>query len=150
MRDDEDPDTVATDDRDAGALTELDHDECVRRLASTLVGRVAVLVEGLIVVVPVNHRLVVAGGKTWIAFRTKPGGVLDRPGEQAAFEVDAGHAVRHTGWSVLVQGILQRVDPDAAGFRARFDPVPWTRDDRDRWMVLEPFSISGRRIASAW
>jgi hypothetical protein len=47
---------------------------------------------------------------------------------------------------VLAQGILQHVDPDAADFRDRFDPEPWVLDARDRWMAIEPFAISGRRL----
>ena len=132
---------------DDHALVEMDLDECLRRLASQSVGRVAVVIDGLIVVVPVNHRLLRQSGKTWIVFRTKREGVLDRENVHASFEVDDGHDVQRTGWSVLAQGVLLRVDPDAADVRNWFDPVPWTRDDRDRWMVVEPFSITGRRIA---
>ena len=38
------------------------------------------------------------------------------------------------------------VDPDAAGFRERFDPEPWIVADRDAWLIVDPFSITGRRL----
>jgi hypothetical protein len=41
---------------------------------------------------------------------------------------------------------LHHVDPDAAGFRDRFDPEPWMLDERDAWLVIEPFAITGRRL----
>jgi hypothetical protein len=44
---------------------------------------------------------------------------------------------------------LLRVDPDAADFRARFDPEPWVVSERDRWLTIEPFSITGRRLHPA-
>lgn len=131
-----------------GTLVEMELDECLRRLASQPVGRVAVVNDGLIVVVPVNHRVLQRGTKTWIVFRTKRDGILDRDNVHAAFEVDDGHAVRRTGWSVLAQGILLHLDPDAAEVRKWFDPQPWIRDDRDRWMALEAFAITGRRITA--
>jgi hypothetical protein len=131
---------------DDSGVAELDLDECLRRLGTHVVGRIALVIDGLIVIVPVNYRLVLEGGKTWIAFRTKEQGILDRTNVHAAFEVDEDHPKFHTGWSVLAQGTLHHVDPDAADFRDRHNPASWAGTERDRWMVLEPFSITGRRI----
>ena len=64
----------------------------------------------------------------------------------AAFEIDAISAQRHEGWSVLVRGTMQRVDPKAAGFAEHFDPAPWPSGERDVWLVIEPFSITGRQL----
>jgi nitroimidazol reductase NimA-like FMN-containing flavoprotein (pyridoxamine 5'-phosphate oxidase superfamily) len=131
---------------DESGVVELDYEECLRRLGTHVVGRIALVIDGMIVIVPVNYRLVREGGKTWIAFRTRDHGILDRTNIHAAFEIDEDHAKFHTGWSVLAQGTLHRVDPDAADFRERYDSRPWPGSKRDRWMVLEPFSITGRRI----
>jgi hypothetical protein len=52
-----------------------------------------------------------------------------------------------------VRGTLHHVDPDAADFRTRFDPEPWLTTERDAWLVIEPFAITGRRLRateSAW
>jgi hypothetical protein len=44
-----------------------------------------------------------------------------------------------------VRGTLQRIDPETAGFSNRFDSEPWL-PDRDSWLVIEPFSITGREL----
>ena len=62
-----------------------------------------------------------------------------------AFEIDGIDPIHHSGWSVLVRGTLHRVDAQAADFVTRFDPGPWA-PDRDAWLVIEPTSITGRRI----
>ncbi len=47
---------------------------------------------------------------------------------------------------MLVRGTLLPINPDAADFRERFDPVPWIEAERDAWLVIEPFSITGRAL----
>ena len=64
----------------------------------------------------------------------------------AAFEIDSADEAHRQGWSVLVRGTLQHVDPDAADFRQQFDPAPWIQEDREAWLVIEPFAITGRRL----
>jgi nitroimidazol reductase NimA-like FMN-containing flavoprotein (pyridoxamine 5'-phosphate oxidase superfamily) len=129
-----------------GTLDEIRYDDCLALLRFGELGRIAVDVDGGPVIVPVNYRLVEAPGCTWIALRTRPGNLLDQDRVPAAFEID--HVDQHAreGWSVLARGILLRVDPDAAEFRELFDPHPWLAEKRDRWLVLEPFSITGRRL----
>ena len=97
------------------------------------------------VIVPVNYRLVRTTDLNWIAFRTRLGGILDRTSVHVAFEIDHIDDINRTGWSVLVRGILQHVDPDAADFRGRFDSEPWLVD-RDSWMVVQPTRIEGRHL----
>jgi uncharacterized protein len=133
-------------------LEELPYEECVELLAAQSVGRIAVIVERGPVVVPVNYRLVEAHGVTpgaWIALRTRPGNVIDQAGDDVAFEIDAIDSYHQEGWSVLVRGTLQEVDPDAAHIRDGFDPQPWLDDQRDAWLLIEPFAISGRRLHAA-
>ena len=65
---------------------------------------------------------------------------------KVAFEIDEIDAANRQGWSVLVRGTLHHVDPDAAGFRERFDPEPWILADRDAWLIIDPFAITGRRL----
>ena len=98
---------------------------------------------------PVNYRFVENSGRTWIAFRTRPGNVIDQAAMKVAFEIDGIDPANRQGWSVLVQGTLHHVDPDAAGFRERFDPEPWILADRDAWLIIEPFAITGRRLHPA-
>jgi nitroimidazol reductase NimA-like FMN-containing flavoprotein (pyridoxamine 5'-phosphate oxidase superfamily) len=127
-------------------LEELSLDACLALLRSARVGRVAVMHDESPIVVPVNYRLVEAAERNWIAVRARPGGVVESAPARVAFEIDGVDAANHQGWSVLVRGTLQHVDPDAADFRERFDPQPWVTEDRDAWLVIEPFAITGRRL----
>ena len=128
------------------SLNQIPYGDCLELLRFGHLGRIAVVADDFPVVVPVNYRLIETDGRTWIAMRTRAGNVLDRDRAPAAFEVDYIDVAAHEGWSVLAQGTLQHVDPDAADLRVRFDPEPWIVDGRDRWMVIEPFAISGRRL----
>lgn len=130
-------------------LEDLDLEACLELLRENAVGRIAVVVDDAPIVLPVNYRLVESSGVTWVAVRTRPGNVLDRTPTLVAIEIDAIDPIHHQGWSVLVRGMLQRVDPDTADFRARFDSEPWLATDRDSWLVIEPFAITGRRLHAA-
>ena len=127
-------------------LEELSLDECLALLRGHEVGRIAVVVDEFPVVVPVNYRFVETSGRRWIAFRTRPGSVIEQGSMFVSFQLDGVDSVRRQGWSVLVRGTLHRVDPDAAGFRARFDPEPWIEVDRDAWLIVDPVEITGRRL----
>jgi nitroimidazol reductase NimA-like FMN-containing flavoprotein (pyridoxamine 5'-phosphate oxidase superfamily) len=130
-------------------LEELSYDECLDLLRNSSVGRIAVVVDDFPVVLPVNYRLVETGAPTWIAVRTRPGNILDRASMNAAFEIDNVDPVHHEGSSVLVRGTLHHVDSEAADFRERFDPEPWLLAERDAWLVIAPFSVTGRRLHAA-
>jgi uncharacterized protein len=127
-------------------LETLELDACLDHLRAEQVGRLAVVVDGSPIVLPVNYRLVETNGLTWVALRTRSGGVIDQAATSVAFEIDGIDATRRRGWSVLVRGTLQRVDPDAAGFRERFDSQPWLTTERDAWLMIEPFAITGREL----
>ena len=128
-------------------LEPLDLETCLEHLRATRVGRLAAVPEdGVPIVLPVNYRLVETLGLTWIAVRTRPGNVLDRAGTGVAFEIDSIDPTHQRGWSVLVRGTLLHIDPDAAAFRERFDSIPWLSTERDSWLVIEPFAITGREL----
>jgi hypothetical protein len=127
-------------------LEELPLGECLELLRGEAVGRIAFTIDDFPVVFPVNYRLVETSAPTWIAFRTRPGSVIDQAPLAVAFEIDGIDESNHQGWSVLVRGTLEHVDPDAAGFRERFDPEPWFEDKRDSWLAVAPFTITGRRL----
>jgi nitroimidazol reductase NimA-like FMN-containing flavoprotein (pyridoxamine 5'-phosphate oxidase superfamily) len=127
-------------------LEVLDHDECVRLLASDEVGRLALVDGGAPVVFPVNYRL---DGEA-IVFRTAPGTKLAIAARgPVAFEVDAFDRTARTGWSVLATGRLEEVthfDPPTFE-RVRDLPVEsWAGGERAHWMRLVPSRITGRRI----
>jgi uncharacterized protein len=127
-------------------LDEISLEGCLELLRAGPIGRIAFTADDWPVVFPVNYRLVEASERTWIALRTRPENVIDRAPINVAFEVDGFGPMPHEGWSVLVRGTLHRVDRDAADFRERFDPEPWILNERDAWLIIEPFLITGRRL----
>jgi Domain of unknown function (DUF1918)/Pyridoxamine 5'-phosphate oxidase len=135
----------AGDSANENELVKITFNDCVELLRTHEVGRIAAFVNQALVIVPVNYRLVQSTCQTWIAFRTRLGGILDSSSLHVAFEIDHIDEARHRGWSVLVRGSLQEVDPDAADFKNRFDSEPWVID-RDAWMMIKPVSIEGRRL----
>jgi nitroimidazol reductase NimA-like FMN-containing flavoprotein (pyridoxamine 5'-phosphate oxidase superfamily) len=129
-------------------LEALSLDECLALLRGHVIGRVAVVDNNFPVILPVNYRLVETSGKSWIALRTRRGNVIDQAAMPVAFEIDRFEVAAQEGWSVLVRGTLHHVNPVAGGFAERFDPQPWLEDERDAWLIIEAFSISGRRLRS--
>ena len=129
-------------------LETLQHDECLALLRGHAVGRVAVIDNEFPVVLPVNYKLVETSGPAWVAIRSRPGGVIDRAPMPVGFEIDGIDITEQQGWSVLVRGTLHHVRPDTGDFAERFDPEPWVANDRDAWLIIEPFSITGRRLRS--
>ena len=127
-------------------LEELPLDECLQLLRDGSVGRIAFTVDDFPVVFPVNYRLVETSAPPWIALRTRAGNVIDRAPLATAFQIDGIDEAHREGWSVLVRGTLEHVDPDAAGFRERFDPEPWLVTERESWLAISPFAITGRRL----
>ena len=134
-----------TDDAQLEVLT-LDH--CLALLRGHSVGRVAVMVNEFPIVLPVNYKLIENNGPVWVVLRTRPGNVIDRASLPAAFEIDGYSTSEQEGWSVLVRGTLHHVDPDTGDLRERFDPQPWLDDERDAWLIIEPFWITGRLLRS--
>jgi nitroimidazol reductase NimA-like FMN-containing flavoprotein (pyridoxamine 5'-phosphate oxidase superfamily) len=127
-------------------LEDLSYDECLALLRADNVGRVGIVVDDAPAVLPVNYRLVETVGLTYLALRTRPGNVIDRADLKVAFEIDGIDHIHQEGWSVLVRGTLHHVDPDVAAFKERFDPEPWLLTERDTWLIIEPYRITGRRL----
>jgi nitroimidazol reductase NimA-like FMN-containing flavoprotein (pyridoxamine 5'-phosphate oxidase superfamily) len=121
----------------------------VELLREGVLGRIAFDVDGFPVILPVNYRLMETSGRTWIALRTRPGNTIANAPTNVAFQIDGIDPANRQGWSVLARGTLHPVDPDAAGFRERFDPEPWIEAERDSWLIIEPFALTGRRLHGA-
>jgi nitroimidazol reductase NimA-like FMN-containing flavoprotein (pyridoxamine 5'-phosphate oxidase superfamily) len=130
-------------------LEELPYDECIERLRAHSVGRIGIVIEDAPVVLPVNYRLVETVGLTLLAVRTRPGNVIERGGIHVALEIDDIDHEHHQGWSVLVRGTRHYVDTKAADFTQRFDPHPWPVADRDAWLIIQPYLVTGRRLGPA-
>ncbi|HEX9889127.1 MAG TPA: pyridoxamine 5'-phosphate oxidase family protein [Nitriliruptorales bacterium] len=127
---------------DHSGLEVLGFDECLKLLASQPVGRLAFVEAGEPVILPVNH----AVDGLDVVFRTTTGSKLDAAlrGSVVAFEVDGWDDLYRNGWSVLVRGRLEEVDPDdVAGVLLR----PYAnRVDRDRYVRIIADEVTGRRI----
>lgn len=129
-------------------VEELAYDDCVMLLRTNGFGRVALMVDEYPLILPVNYRLVETARGVWIALRTRAGGPIDRASWPVAFEIDGADPFSKQGWSVVVRGTLHDVDRDTADFEERFDPQPWL-SDRDAWLIIDPFTITGRRLHAA-
>ncbi|MEY2420278.1 MAG: uncharacterized protein QOI95_345 [Acidimicrobiaceae bacterium] len=138
-----DPNTleVPTYDRDIGVLEELEHEDCVRLLASRSIGRLAVAVdERGPLVVPVNY---VLDGEI-VVFRSGPGSKLHASRHTpVSFEVDDIDPFHRTGWSVLVRGVAYEVTEREAEHLAI---EPWAPGDKHHWIRVLPTEITGRTI----
>jgi nitroimidazol reductase NimA-like FMN-containing flavoprotein (pyridoxamine 5'-phosphate oxidase superfamily) len=123
-------------------LDELSREDCLRRLASFSVGRVAVArPDEPPLVMPVNYAL---DGEV-IVFRTDPGHKLLvlREHTAASFQIDEIDPFHHGGWSVLVQGhAYEAVPSEIRHLRVR----PWAGGRKERWVRLVPNRITGRTI----
>ena len=140
--------TEASGDEPIGTFEELSRAECLRYLAGTRVGRIAVIADGYPVVFPVNYKLVERPGDPVVVLRTRPGSTISRSGEAVGFQVDGIDTSAEAGWTVLVRGALRHVAmDDLAEFLPWADPRPWAAG-RDDWLVIAPVTITGRRIVA--
>ena len=123
-----------------GALEEISRDDCLAFLARFDVGRVAVATEEGPLVVPVNY---VMDGDT-VVFRSDPGTKLDVIYDgPVSFQLDQIEPRSRTGWSVLVRGMAEPLAP--TGDETLW-LESWAPGDKDVWIRIVPFSITGRRI----
>jgi hypothetical protein len=118
--------------------------ECLRLLEQGRFGRVAVVRDGIPIVLPVAYALL--GGE--VTFFTAPGLKLDaaKGAELVSFEVDHFDAEERSGWSVLavgwaaVAGVARRSRAQALGL------YPGPAGDRPDVVRIRTRDISGRRI----
>lgn len=132
---------------DRSGLEILDEDECLSLLRTAVIGRIALTVDALPVVLPVNF--VYADGS--IVISTAEGTKLRAATRHAvvAFEVDAIDPLYHEGWSVLVTGEAQEiVDPHELEAARRLPLLAWGLKDGAsvHFVKIEPALVSGRRL----
>jgi nitroimidazol reductase NimA-like FMN-containing flavoprotein (pyridoxamine 5'-phosphate oxidase superfamily) len=126
-------------------LEVLSADECWRLVATQDVGRVAVEVDGLAEIFPVNF---VVDGRA-IVFRTDTGSKLEglRHLDQVCFEVDAIDGRARSGWSVMVKGRPSELVRGDELARASALPLDyWAYGEKSHWLRVEPTSVTGRRL----
>lgn len=142
------PDAAPLPDAEAG-VSELTHDECHRLLAGQGIGRLAFVVRGQPIILPVNY--IYAEGR--VVFRTGEGLKLRHaPRRRVAFEIDGLDESGQVGWSVLVQGTAFDITDaaDSLAERLRGLPlVPFGAEDKPHWVEIVPLEITGRRVKRA-
>jgi nitroimidazol reductase NimA-like FMN-containing flavoprotein (pyridoxamine 5'-phosphate oxidase superfamily) len=132
-------------------LEQLPVAECRRRLATSVLGRISVFVEGRPEIFPVNHVYESSTGA--IVFPTNAGtkawAALHWP--WVGFEIDGiepgAGPDGPTGWSVLVVGRAEEVtDPEEIRWAASMRPVLWAVGPSTHWLRIVPARITGRSI----
>jgi nitroimidazol reductase NimA-like FMN-containing flavoprotein (pyridoxamine 5'-phosphate oxidase superfamily) len=134
---------------DRSGLEILSREECLALLETATIGRIAVTVDALPVVLPVNFA--VSGGTVVIS--TAPGTKLHAATRRSVvgFEVDAIDPLYHAGWSVLVTGTAEEiVDPVEIAAARRLPLRAWGLGESAdiHYVRIEATLISGRRLAA--
>jgi nitroimidazol reductase NimA-like FMN-containing flavoprotein (pyridoxamine 5'-phosphate oxidase superfamily) len=129
---------------DHGVMEVLDDHECLRLLAEGHLGRVALCVGALPVIVPVHYALL---GRDPV-FRTDAGTklLMASAGHVLCLEIDGADPVAHRGWSVLVTGQAEVLhEPEDLAAAAELPLRPWVGHG-DAFVRIEAALVSGRRI----
>lgn len=138
---------TTSDDRRQGSIAELPEDECLARLETTTVGRIAFVNDEGQQLVPVNFALIDGA----IYFRTLPDGFLSDLAKghgDVAFGVDHQDVFRE-GWNVTVRGSAQGVEDRATINKvlAHHRLKPWAGGVRPLVIKISLSSIAGRRVS---
>ncbi len=131
-----------------GELITLDRAECLRLLADSSFGRIAVRThDGTPAIRPLNYRFDEPSQS--IVFRTGRGSKLHALLEfgHAAFEIDGADTDGATGWSVIVSGVTEEVVNRSELERLQALALePWAPSDKPFVVRLRAFTVSGRRV----
>jgi uncharacterized protein len=130
---------------DRAGLEMLHLGDCFGLLASVPVGRIAFAAGGEVVILPVSF---LVDGQD-VVFTAAAGSRLATAGvgQYAGFEADCYDQVTRSGWSVVVNGLVELVD--SADETARLDALglpPWGGAGEQAWVRIRPVTVSGRRI----
>jgi len=109
------------------------------------VGRVAFIVDGRSMIMPVNY----LADRDALVFCTGEGTKLStlRGGAAVTFEVDDGRPIDHSGWSVVVEGISSEItDPEELKWLRRGPLKSWAVRPTAHWIRVPYEHVSGRRI----
>jgi uncharacterized protein len=127
-------------------IRSLDPDRCKELLAQACVGRVAVVVNGVPEVTPVNYGLLDGD----VVFRSGTGTKLHAAltSQPVSFEVDRIDEDRRVGWSVLVSGESSVIDDDERLVRAEaLDIDTWAPGTKDAFVCVRADLVLGREIS---
>lgn len=123
----------------------LSFDDCWELLASAVIGRLALIVDGHPEIFPVNFVV----ERRRVVFRTGAGTKLWQSTKEtaAAFEIDGYDRRAGEAWSVITRGTTaliesqeERSAADALGLE------PWEPGTKSHYVRLEPKVLTGRRF----
>ena len=109
------------------------------------VGRVAFIVDGRPMIMPVNY----LADHDALVFCTGEGTKLSalRGSAAVAFEVDDSRPLDHSGWSVVVEGTASEITDPEELKRLRSGPLKsWAVRPTAHWIRVTYEHVSGRRI----
>jgi uncharacterized protein len=136
--------------RPATEMLELARSECLRLLAATAIGRIAVSVTEWDhpVIRPVNY--VFDDSSQSVLIRSASGSKLHAllRSATAAFEIDGIDTAARVGWSVIIVGVAEEIT-NAAEVR-RIEGLglePWPPGRKGHWIRIRTNTVSGRRVA---
>jgi nitroimidazol reductase NimA-like FMN-containing flavoprotein (pyridoxamine 5'-phosphate oxidase superfamily) len=127
-------------------LAVLSREECLRRLAGAVIGRIVFVDSALPAIQPVNFLL----DAQEIIFRTANGAKLAAATRESvvAFEVDEIDPRTRTGWSVVCVGRSYEItDRTRLAQLTETMPEPWALDHTAHTIAIDPRYITGRQIA---
>lgn len=130
-------------DSDENPITTLDPDECWDLLPASEIGRLAVSVDDVPDLFPVNY---VVDGRS-LVFRSAEGTKLLELtiNSKVAFEADGWDDL--TAWSVVVRGTARQIERQEEILRADGLPLrPWTATLKYVYVRITPQTVTGRRI----
>lgn len=135
---------------DHSGLRVMGTDECLERLAGTVIGRVAFVHDGEVVLLPVHH--VMHG--TDVCFRTSGSSKIEAASDHdpMTYEVDEYDVSTRAGWSVTVSGTASILyDDDVIADLESRDAAPWTIGDPEMsvWIRIRADAITGRELRPA-
>lgn len=129
----------------SGKDRKLTFDECWELLAASIVGRLAIIVDGRPEIFPVNFVL----ERRSVVFRTAAGTKLwgSMKEEPAAFEIDGYDPGTQEAWSVVARGGTALIEnPDEQSAADALGLEPWEPGTKSHYVRLSPEALTGRRF----
>jgi nitroimidazol reductase NimA-like FMN-containing flavoprotein (pyridoxamine 5'-phosphate oxidase superfamily) len=123
----------------------LTDEQCWELLGANQIGRLATVVGGRVDIFPINY--VAHEGE--IYFKTAEGSKLASvmAHHEVAFEIDGYNETTNEAWSVVMAGLGRVLSHDDELDAAETLPLfPWNTAPKNRYVVIEPTEISGRRF----
>ncbi len=126
----------------------LSTDTCWELMRSTVVGRLAVVIEGHPDIFPLNF--VVDQGT--VVFRTAAGAKMAGAlaNTPVALEVDGYDAATEQAWSVVLRGRAESIrQPQALADAGSLPLFPWQQGSKEHFVRIYPINLTGRRFKVA-